>query len=119
MNDENQKLIDEELTWAIQELHTLKVGDVEYGRASESVATLAKVAREEQSAKEEAERKEQEAKSERKFKIAKLALDGAAVLIPAGLYTFFGIKSLKFEETGTFTSFFGKANLGKIFRLSK
>lgn len=54
--------------------------------------------------KAESERLKAEAEVSKKQGRIKLVIDGAAVIIPAGLYLWLCSKGFKFEESGTFTS---------------
>lgn len=65
---------------------------------------------------EEQQEKAEEMKLERKkFKIRAI-LDAAAIVVPAALYGYFGMKGFRFEETGHICSTTNKWNLGNIFR---
>ncbi len=48
--------------------------------------------------------KEEQLKESRKDRIIKIVLDGAAIVVPVTVSSFWMAKGLKFEETGTFTS---------------
>lgn len=62
--------------------------------------------------------KEEAAKESKKDRIIKTVLDAAAILVPTGLSCYWMAKSLKFEETGTFTSRAGQfvSNHFKLFK---
>lgn len=48
--------------------------------------------------------KEAQMKDDKKDRIVKIVLDGAAILIPVTVSSYWMAKGLKFEENGTFTS---------------
>ena len=48
--------------------------------------------------------KEEQMKEGKKDRIVKIVLDGAAILVPVTVSSFWMAKGLKFEENGTFTS---------------
>ena len=48
--------------------------------------------------------KEEQLKESRKDRIIKIVLDGAAIVVPVTVSSFWMAKGLKFEETGMFTS---------------
>lgn len=127
------KLIEEELERAIEKMRSMKPEDPGYKSAAEAVATLQKARMEEEKLTFEDRKNgdelalrtmEQEAKAEeraiekRKFTI-RCVLDGAAIVVPAALYTFFGIKGFKFEQTGSFCSTTAKQNFLNIFKFRK
>lgn len=54
--------------------------------------------------KAETSMKEQQMKESKKDRIIKIVLDGAAILVPVTVSSYWMSKGLKFEENGTFTS---------------
>lgn len=126
-------LIEEELARAIERMKSLKPEDPAYKSAAEAIATLQKARLEEDKLlfedrrngdelalhQMEQENKAEEAKLEKKKFRVRTCLDAAAIVVPAVLYAFFGIKGFKFEETGTFCSTTNRWNLGNIFRFRK
>lgn len=126
-------LIEEELARAVGHMKTMKPEDPGYKNAAEAIATLQRARLEEEKLEfedrkngdelalhqMEQENKAEEAKLERKKFRIRACLDAAAIVIPAGLYAFFGIKGFKFEETGTFCSTTNRANFMNMFKFRK
>lgn len=54
--------------------------------------------------KREASMKEEQMKESKKDRIIKIVLDGAAILVPVTVSSYWMAKGLKFEQNGTFTS---------------
>lgn len=54
--------------------------------------------------KREASMKEEQMKESKKDRIIKIMLDGAAILVPVTVSSYWMAKGLKFEQNGTFTS---------------
>jgi len=127
------KVLEEEIERAVEKMKNMKPEDPGYKSAAEAVATLQRARIDEEKLEfddrkngDELEFKymERDAQVEvmkvekRKFTI-KCILDGAAIVVPAALYAFFGVKGFKFEQTGTFCSQTNKFNLGNIFKFRK
>ena len=132
MNDINN-MLEEELSRAIEKMKTLKPEDPGYRSAAEAVATLQRARLEEEKLQMEDRQhgdslalKEmenevalEETKLEKKKFRIRAILDGAAIVIPAALYGYFGFKGFKFEETGHICSNVNKWNLGNVFKFRK
>lgn len=54
--------------------------------------------------KREAAMKEEQMKESKKDRVIKIVLDGAAILVPVAVSSYWMAKGLKFEQNGTFTS---------------
>ena len=143
--DENiQQKMDEEIESELKKLDSLTPGSKEYTEAANALTTLYKARLDEvkiqNDAKDKADRREMEDmqhSDELVFKQHDMEADDErrkedklhrwidsgvkvlGVLVPSLLYAYFGVKGMKFEETGTVTSFFNKQNLGQIFRFRK
>lgn len=126
-------LLATELSRAIEKMKTMDPKDPGYKSACEAVATLQRARLEEEKLQMEDRQHgddlafremENEAASEvakqekKKFRIRTI-LDAAGVLIPAALYTYFGIKGFKFEQTGSFCSTTNRANFMNLFKFRK
>lgn len=48
--------------------------------------------------------KEEQMKESKKDRVIKIVLDGAAILVPVAVSSYWMAKGLKFEQNGTFTS---------------
>lgn len=126
-------LMESELARAVEHMKTLKPEDPGYKNAAEAVATLQKARLEEEKLEfedrkngdelalkqMEQDQAEKMAKIERKKFTIRTCLDAAAILIPAGLYAFFGVKGFKFEETGSFCSTTNRMNFSNMFKFRK
>lgn len=128
-----KSMIETEEARAIEKLKTMKPEDPGYKNAVEAIAVLQKARLEEEKNEfedrkhgdelelrtMENEAKVEEAKIEKRRFILKTIIDGAAIVIPAGIYLFFGVKGFKFEQSGTFCSQTNKWNLGNVFKFRR
>lgn len=116
MNEERIRELNDELESAIDQLSGLRAGTPEYKQAAESVAVLAKLLEAERDSTCEREEKSREAKKESVFRWVKVGLEGLATVGTLLTTVCLGIKTLRFEETGSVASFAGKQILQRIFR---
>ena len=135
-------LMEDELSRAIQKMNSLTPGSDEYNKAADAVATLQKARIDELKEahdheektdrlkmedmqhgdelvfrQEEADQKKADAIAEKRRFRVRTILDAAAIVVPAAVYGYFGIKSFKFEQTGSFCSQTSRWNLSNIFKL--
>lgn len=127
------RMIEAEQARAIEHMKTLKPEDPNYKTAAEAIATLQRARLEEERLEfedrkngdelilreEEQKQAEANAKLERKRFRIRACLDAAGILVPAALYTFFGVKGFKFEETGSFCSTTHRQNFANLFKFRK
>lgn len=91
----------EEAKWQLQ-----KLGELHKQRMNEAKLLEDGVHQDEELAlkKREASMKEEQMKESKKDRIIKIVLDGAAILVPVTVSSYWMAKGLKFEQNGTFTS---------------
>lgn len=125
-----QTMVRQEVKDQLEELHKLQVGTNEYKTTVDGVTKLMDKAIEmekidieleerEKTREMEYELKKEQMKNEKKDRRVGHILSGAGVIASiAGTAStvYIALKSLKFEETGSITSFVGKSFLGKVFR---
>ena len=126
-------LIEDEMTRAIEQMKNLKPGDDQYNKAADAIATLQKARMEEEKLEfedrkngdelalkqMEQEQAEANAKIEKRKFTIRTCLDAAAIVLPMGVYAFFGVKGFKFEQTGSYCSNTNRWNLANIFKFRK
>ena len=92
---------DEEAKWQLQKLSELHKQRMNEQKAADDAYQQM----EELSVKKaELQLKEEQAKEGKKDRIIRIVMDGAAILIPVSVSSYWMAKGLKFESTGTFTS---------------
>ncbi len=91
----------EEAKWQLQ-----KLGELHKQRMNEAKLRGDGILQDEELKlkKREASMKEEQTKESKKDRIIKIVLDGAAILVPVTVSSYWMAKGLKFEQTGTFTS---------------
>lgn len=91
----------EEAKWQLQ-----KLGELHKQRMSEAKLLDDGILQDEELKlkKREASMKEEQMKESKKDRIIKIVLDGAAILVPVTVSSYWMAKGLKFEQNGTFTS---------------
>lgn len=91
--------------WRLQklaELHKQRMNEEQADR-ERYIQSMELSVKQTQSAKE-LELKERQLKGDRFDRTAKVVLDGAAIVVPCAISSYWMGKGLKFEETGSFTS---------------
>ncbi len=125
MNTEIADMLDEQYQDTLDEVARVRAGTEEAEWQLKMLAELHKQRMAEQKAlndtyiqASELDLKKEAAKESKKDRIIKTVLDAAAILVPTGLSCYWMAKSLKFEETGTFTSRAGQfvSNHFKLFK---
>lgn len=91
----------EEAKWQLQ-----KLGELHKQRMNETKLLDDGILQDEELKlkKREALMKEEQMKESKKDRIIKIVLDGAAILVPVTVSSYWMAKGLKFEQNGTFTS---------------
>lgn len=91
----------EEAKWQLQ-----KLGELHKQRMNEAKLLDDGILQDEELKlkKREASMKEEQMKESKKDRIIKIMLDGAAILVPVTVSSYWMAKGLKFEQNGTFTS---------------
>ncbi len=91
----------EEAKWQLQ-----KLGELHKQRMNEAKLLDDGILQDEELKlkKREALMKEEQMKESKKDRIIKIVLDGAAILVPVTVSSYWMAKGLKFEQNGTFTS---------------
>ena len=91
----------EEAKWQLQ-----KLGELHKQRMNEAKLLDDGILQDEELKlkKREASMKEEQMKESKKDRIIKIVLDGAAILVPVTVSSYWMAKGLKFEQNGTFTS---------------
>lgn len=91
----------EEAKWQLQ-----KLGELHKQRMNEAKLLDDGILQDEELKlkKREALMKEEQMKESKKDRIVKIVLDGAAILVPVTVSSYWMAKGLKFEQNGTFTS---------------
>lgn len=91
----------EEAKWQLQ-----KLGELHKQRMNEAKLLDDGILQDEELKlkKREALMKEEQMKESKKDRIIKIMLDGAAILVPVTVSSYWMAKGLKFEQNGTFTS---------------
>ena len=91
----------EEAKWQLQ-----KLGELHKQRMNEAKLLDDGILQDEELRlkKREASMKEEQMKEGKKDRIIKIVLDGAAILVPVTVSSYWMAKGLQFEKTGTFTS---------------
>lgn len=116
----------EKLDRQLEKLDTLEYGSAEYRGAVDDIAKLADKLNDMERIEREYEEKAESRKDEKDYKakqrkldiadlIAKHSLTAAALLVGVGMKVWGTNKSLKFEETGTVTTFAGREWLKELF----
>lgn len=97
----NAKTSSEEAKWQLQ-----KLGELHKQRMNEAKMLDDGIRQDEELRlkKREASLKEEQMKESKKDRIIKIVLDGAAILVPVTVSSYWMAKGLTFEKTGTFTS---------------
>ena len=125
MNTEIERMLDEQYRVTLEEVAQAKTSSEEAEWQLKKLAELHKQRVAEEKTLNETYIQESElvlkkeaAKESKKDRIIKTVLDAAAILVPTGLSCYWMAKSLKFEETGTFTSRAGQfvSNHFKLFK---
>jgi hypothetical protein len=96
---------DEDAKWQLQkltELHKQRMNEEQTER--ENYVQFEELSMKRKQIDEEIELKKEQLKDGKFDRIAKIALDGAAVVVPCVVSSYWMGKGLKFEETGSFTS---------------
>lgn len=91
----------EEAKWQLQ-----KLGELHKQRMNEAKLLDEDILQNEELRlkKREAAMKEEQMKESKKDRVIKIVLDGAAILVPVAVSSYWMAKGLKFEQNGTFTS---------------
>lgn len=113
--------LDKEILDEIEELRKIKTGTDEHKAAVDSLAKLLdrsleidKLDVEYEGRAIETELKTQQAKDEKKDRLVKNVLTGVSVIGGFALTIWGTCKSIKFEETGTFTTIMGRGFINKL-----
>lgn len=109
------KMGSEEAKWQLQKLSELhKMRMAEQKTSDEAYIQMEELTLK----KEESSMKEMQMKEDRTDRIIRIVLDGAAILVPVAVSSYWMAKGLKFEQTGTFTSRTGQwiSSHFKLFR---
>lgn len=91
----------EEAKWQLQ-----KLGELHKQRMNEAKLFDESILQNEELRlkKREAAMKEEQMKESKKDRVIKIVLDGATILVPVAVSSYWMAKGLKFEQNGTFTS---------------
>lgn len=115
MDEENRKLLEEEIKREIRDLSTLEPGSKEKSTAIEDLAKLYRLRIEETKNEWDFNEKYESRDSDMQFKknqleeqvkdrYFRLGVEAAGIILPLIFYGIWMRKGFKFEETGTFTS---------------
>lgn len=106
-----RKMLDDEYTETLQAISEARTGSEEAKWELQKLTELHKQRMNEEQTErdsyvqfEELELKKKQAKDGKFDRITKVALDGAAIVVPCVVSSYWMGKGLKFEETGSFTS---------------
>lgn len=106
-----RKMLDDEYTETLQAISEARTGSEEAKWELQKLTELHKQRMNEEQTErdsyvqfEELELKKKQAKDGKFDRVAKIALDGAAIVVPCVVSSYWMGKGLKFEETGSFTS---------------
>jgi ubiquitin len=125
MNKENKEMLENEIKAEIKQLSHFAYGSEEHSAAIDSVATLYKLAQEDD--KLERERSEwfskevenqRNAKELKKDRAVKIGIAGAELLVPLIFYAVWAGRCFEFEENGALTSTVAK-NLMRFIKPTK
>ena len=115
MESEISKMVNEEYARTLQAVSAAQTGSEEAKWQLQKLSELHRQRMSELKASEEAlyqskelSIREEQTKDGKKDRIIKVALEGAAILVPVAVSSYWMAKGMKFEETGTFTSRTGR-----------
>ena len=112
---EVEVLLNEEIASEFEALEDIEVGTEEYRTTVDGIVKLVDRRIELEKLENERAMKAEQMKEERKDRIVKNGIAVAGIAIPS-LITIWGtIKSIKFEQDGTITTFAGRSFFNKLF----
>lgn len=109
-----EELLEDDLVSEMEKLRTTQYDAKEYGTVADTVVKLMDRKIEMEKVKNEQLFREQQLADEKKDRLIKNLLSAAGIVLPIAV-TIWGTKvSLKFEETGTFTTIMGRGFINKL-----
>lgn len=109
-----EELLEDDLVSEMEKLRKTQYDAKEYGTVADTVVKLMDRKIEMEKVKNEQLFREQQLADEKKDRLIKNLLSAAGIVLPIAV-TIWGTKvSLKFEETGTFTTIMGRGFINKL-----
>lgn len=111
---EIETLLHQEIAKELRDLSKLDAGTEEHKATVDGVTKLMDRAIEMDKLGHEREEKEAQVKRDERNRLIQCILTGAGIILPLGVTIWGTIKSLKFEETGTYTTMVGRGFVNKL-----